>query len=202
MEYIKGTLSENESIRIDLVQNGNEPDVLKIEAGALLFGVKEFKSENGETVRLTPKQRVDILGFLKSERKKLTDTRCIKTCQSWKKSGLCNFTDYFMPGDEVDKDVVDYVMKEGEPASFSLCCMQPHNGYVVTDKGVEKEVYITFHSIGELRYEYDGLCLKGKNENQKPALESVVRIEKLISEAMKELKKYEDASRSAHEPER
>ena len=89
----------------------------------------------------------------------------MKTLKEWDESGK-SLTDYLKPGDEVDKEMVDYFMDLLPPHRMSAGYLQvgePYDHIKVEDIHGEvsiKGIYATFHKEAG-KWIYKGHCVSG-----------------------------------------
>lgn len=152
-----------------------------INVALLLCGIDTFPCRNGDDIKLSSDQILEILEFVLKERKKIAEKESIKTRIGWFNSGLPEFSDYFRPGDKVTKDVVDHFMNCVPPALQRSTCTQCGEawGSAVDENGRPRSVYITFHRLPDGNWKFDGYCFSGSNENR---LEYASYLEKQIAE--------------------
>ena len=106
-KYLRGTCDSRESVEFDISKHSQYITTCVVDADLLLCGIKTFPCNDGDDVKLTAQQQLDILELLLAERDKITSGIAVKTMESWYGSGL-NFDEYCFPGDTVGEDVVDY----------------------------------------------------------------------------------------------
>lgn len=188
-KYLRGSFNSFEAIEFHITKNGQYVTTCIINVPLLLAGIKVFHCNNGEDISLSSEQQLEILEYLQAERKKITDSFSIKTYESWLQSGL-SFYEYCFPGDEVDETIVDNFVNEVPPVTLGLSCTQIGEAYSMEpDKdGRYRTTYMTFHSIGNKRWIYDGLCFKDSTENRVDKPYNLFCFEKLIEEVRSTIK--------------
>lgn len=186
--YFKGSRDSREAIDFDVKKNGQYITTCVVTVYLLLAGVTEFPCGNGNDIKLTPKQRLEILELLQAERKKITDSYPVKTYKGWEESGLPSFEEYCFPGDEVDEAVIDHFVNSVPPVTLLASCTQAGEACSteLDDNGKHRDTYTTFHRIEGGRWVYDGQCFKGSNDNKAVKPYCQLRLEKLIEEARRE----------------
>lgn len=157
-----------------------------VDVQLLLCGVKAFPCGNGDDVKLTAQQRLEILETVREERKRITDRYPVKTYEGWQESGLPSFEDYCFPGDKVDDDMVQHFVDSVPPVLMLSFCTQAGEPYSseADERGVRRPTFTTFHDLGGGYWQFDGYCFYKENTNRytrKP------RIEELIDEARREV---------------
>lgn len=191
LKYYRGGRDSSEAIEFNVEKGGQYITTCVINVYLLLAGVEVFPCGNGDDIILTPEQRLEALEYLQVERKKITDSFPVKTYEGWLSSGLHSFEEYCFPGDEVDEAVVDHFVNCVPPVTMRLSCTQAGEAYSTEPDGDgrHRNTYTTFHSIGEGRWIYDGLCFKDNNENKVDKPYTLFRLEQLIEEARREAEK-------------
>lgn len=186
--YIKGTENSQESVEFDLPQGNSDPaKICAVNVDGLICGVDSYPCGNGEEIKLTKQEQYDILTFAKAERIKIkTASAYPKNLVSWYESGLRTFEEYFVPGDMVTEDVVDYFVNVMPPRTMNAYCVQAGEPYShEKDKhGDYKPTYITFHKISG-DWHFVGYCFAGEIANR---FTSPLRIDVRRSELMAEIK--------------
>ena len=186
--YYCGSQSNREAVAYDITRRGQYITTCVVDVQLLLCGIRTFPCGNGDDVKLTAQQRLEILETVQAERKRITDSYSVKTYEGWQASGLPSFEDYCFPGDTVDGELVTHFVNDLPPALMRSTCTQAggelscegdeHGGY--------KPTYITFHRInadGGL-WRFDGYCFCGENENR---VTRKSRLEERIDEARREV---------------
>ena len=140
---------------------------------------------NGDNVKLTAQQRLEILEEVREDWRRITDQHSVKTYEGWHESGLPSFEDYCFPGDKVDDDMVQYFVDSVPPVLMLSFCTQAGEPYSIEldEQGVKRPTFATFHDLGGGYWQFDGYCFYKENTNRctrKP------RIEELIDEAKRE----------------
>lgn len=186
--YFRGSRDTREAVEYDISDHGQYITTCVVDVDRLLCGIKVFPCGNGDDVKLTARQKLDIFELVQAERKKITSGIAVKTMDGWNGSGL-SFDDYFFPGDVVAEDVVDYFVNVVPPVLMRHDCTQAGEEVSTEkdDNGRYRATYTTFHCIGEGRWRYDGCCFKGENKNRAEKTYRQHRFEKLMMEARKEV---------------
>lgn len=84
----------------------------------------------------------------------------MKSMKDWEKSGADYFEDFFIPGDIVAKDVVDYFRNSMPPITDNAYLMQEGSAVDFIDG---KNTYTTFENTVE-GWKYKGDCHKGESK--------------------------------------
>lgn len=184
--YYPGGPEQRETVEIDLHHDGQRKVTVIVSVDLLLCGLKAFFGSEGEDITLTPKQRLEALELVRTERKKITDNYPVKTYEGWEQSGLASFDDYCFIGDTVDEEMVDYFINVVPPACMSSACAQCGEpvSYEGDEQGNYRQTYTTFHRIGDKSWQFDGDCFRGENKNRRIRK---TQLERNIEEARKEL---------------
>ena len=193
--YYRGGKDCYEAVELDEVRSdGMYITSCVVNVSLLLCGIWVHPCGNGESLELDPELRLKVLEFVQAERKKITDSYPIKTYEGWLNSGLRTFEEYCFPGDEVDEAVVDHFVNSVPPVTLRSSCTQAGEPYSTEPDGHGNcgNTYTTFHSIGEGRWVYDGLCFKNSNENRVIKPYSQCKLEQLIEEARREAEKNDE----------
>lgn len=186
-KYFRGSKDSREVVEYDIRKRGQYITTCVVDVDLLLCGIKTFPCGNGDDVKLTGKQQLDILELVAAERRKLTSGIEVKTMESWYGSGL-NFEDYCFPGDTVGEDVLDYFVNVVPPVTLRYDCVQAGEEHSCErgDDGKHRATYTTFHRTGDGRCRFDGYCFKGENKNRVEKTYSQQRFEQRLAEARKE----------------
>ena len=184
---MRGSRDSREIVEFDISKRGQYITTCVVDVSLLLCGILSFPCGNGDDVRLTGQQQLDILEFVQRQRAKLTSGIEVKTMESWYGSGL-NFDDYCFPGDTVGEDIVDYFVNVVPPVTLRYDCVQAgeEHSSEPDDSGKYRATYTTFHRTGDGRCRFDGYCFKGENQNRVEKTYSQQRFEKRLAEARKE----------------
>lgn len=189
-KYLPGSDNRREAVELDVTQNGQYITTCVVNVQMLLDGLEVFPCNSNimDDVKLTPQQRLQILELVQAERKRITDSYPIKTCEGWNESGLPTFEDYCFPGDKVDEAMVDNFVDMLSPITLSASCVQVGEPYSHEQDiyGNYKPTYITFHRFGKDIWQFDGFCFKGENQNR---VTGTSKIQQLIDETRKEREK-------------
>lgn len=186
-QYYRGSKDSREVVELRVDKRGKHITDCVVDVDLLLCGIKTFPCGNGEDLKLTAQQRVDILELVQAERKKITGGVEVKTMESWYGSGL-NFDDYCFPGDTVGEDVVDYFVNVVPPITLRSDCVQAGEEHSCerSDDGKYRATYTTFHRTGDGLCRFDGYCFKGENKNRVEKTYSQQRFDQRLAEARKE----------------
>ena len=92
--YYRGSQGSRETVTYDIVRGSQYITTCVVDVQLLLCGVKAFPCGNGDDVKLTAQQRLEILETVREERKRITDRYPVKTYEGWQESGLPSFEDY------------------------------------------------------------------------------------------------------------
>lgn len=185
--YRKGSRDSREAVEFDITRRGQYVTTCVVDVDLLTCGLKAFPCGNGDDLKLTPEQRLEILELVQAERKKITDSYPVKTYAGWQASGFRTFEDYCFPGDEVDDAMVEHFVNSVPPTLNRSTCTQDGEGYTLAtdDNGKVRTVYITFHRVDTDRWKFDGYCFYGENANRV----GQALLERRIAEARKEVAK-------------
>ena len=189
--YLRGSCDSRESVEYDISRRGQYITTCAVDVDRFLCGIRTFPCGNGDDIKLTVWQQIDILELVLDARTKITSGIEIKTMESWNRSGL-NFEDYCFPGDVVGKDIVNYFVNVVPPTLTLSFCTQAGEEHSIEldEKGVYHPTFLTFHHIGEDRWQFDGFCFYKENQNRVEKTYSQQRIERLIAEISKEVKAH------------
>lgn len=184
--YYRGSQGSRETVTYDIIRGRQYITTCVVDVQLLLCGVKAFPCGNGDDVKLTTQQRLEILETVREERKRITDRYPVKTYEGWQESGLPSFEDYRFPGDKVDDDMVQHFVDSVPPVLMLSFCTQAGEPYSseADERGVRRPTFTTFHDLGGGYWQFDGYCFYKENTNRytrKP------RIEELIDEARREV---------------
>ena len=166
--YYKGSRDSREAVEFDIFWRGNFLKTCVVNVDLLICGIGIHPCGNGDDYRLTPEQALNILETVREERRKLTERIEVKSLKSWYASGLPTFEDYFRPGDIVEEDIVDNLVNSVPPRTLRSDCTQAGEPYSAERDGDGKyrNTYTTFHRVEGGKWQYDGECFAGENENQ------------------------------------
>lgn len=167
MEYVKGSENNPESVKI--TKELDAPlgtTVCTVNADLLICGVNDFIADNKAIVHLALEEKKEILEFIKNERGKIIHKAKLKSLASWHDCGFNKFEDYFLPGDMVTKDLVDYFVNILPPVSCSSSYVQAGDAYDHRRDacGVCRATYITFTKKDGTWF-FAGYCFKNGMEN-------------------------------------
>ncbi len=185
MRYIRGTRVSSELVEFDIKKAGKYITTCVVNVNLLLYGVKAFPCGSGDDVMLTPEQRLEILEFVRCERKKITDSYEVKTYKGWCDSGLPTFEEYSFVGDTVDSEMVEHFVNSVPPMLMRSGCTQGGEAFSheCDEHGKFRPTYVTFHSLGNGRWMFDGYCFYEQNVNRYTRKS---RLDERIDEARRE----------------
>lgn len=186
--YLRGSRDTREAVEFEIRRRNQYITTCVVDVDLLLCGIKTFPCGNGDDVKLTAWQRLDILELVQAERGKITSGIEVKTIDSWEGSGL-NFDDYCFPGDTVGEDIVDYFVNVVPPVTLRSDCVQAGEEHNIErdDSGKYRATYTTFHRTGDGRFRFDGYCFKGENQNRTEKTYHQMQFEKMLMDARKEV---------------
>lgn len=127
--YYRGSQSSREAVTYDIVRGSQYITTCVVDVQLLLCGIKAFPCGNGDDVKLTAQQRLEILETVQAERKRITDSYPVKTYEGWQASGLPSFEDFCFPGDKVDDDIVQHFVDSVPPVLMLSFCTQGGEPY-------------------------------------------------------------------------
>lgn len=184
--YRKGSPDSREAVEFDITRRGQYVTTCVVDVDLLLCGFKAFPCGNGDDLKPTPERRLEILEFVQTERKKITDGLPVKTYAGWQASGFHAFSDYCFPGDKVDEEMVEYFVNSVPPVLTLSFCTQGGEAwdYKPDGKNGNRPTYITFHDLGGGYWQFDGYCFYKENTNRENGPSRLVRC---IAEARKEV---------------
>ena len=187
-KYIRGSRDSREAVEFDICKRAQYITTCVVNVELLLGGIEVFPCGNGDDVRLTPKQQVEILELVQAERRKIIDSYPVKTYEGWQQSGLQTFEDYCFPGDTVDDELVGYFVNSVPPVILRSSCTQAGESHSdeLDESGNYMPTYITFHNLGRNHWQFDGYCFNGENTNRVEKTYRQQQFEKRLAEARKE----------------
>lgn len=119
--YLRGSSDSRETVEYDIIRCGQYITTCVVDVDLLICGIKNFPCGNGDDVKLTARQQLDILEIVQDERRRITRGISAKTMDSWHRSGL-SFDEYCFPGDTVNEDIVaDFINSVPPVMTFSFC---------------------------------------------------------------------------------
>lgn len=166
--YYKGTEKSREVVAFETTA---EPlyrvTTCVVDVDLLLCGVKSFPCGSGDDVKLTLQQQRDILLLVQEEREKITHKAGPKSLADWQNSGLRTFEEYFIPGDTVTEDLVDYYITTMPPQTMWSNLVQAGEPYSHERdaKGNHRATYLTFTETDGQWY-FAGYCFSKETENK------------------------------------
>lgn len=87
-KYLRGSQDSREAVEFDITRRGQYITTCVVDVDLLISGLKAFPCGNGDDVKLTAQQRLAILELVQAERKRITDSYPVKTCEGWQASGF------------------------------------------------------------------------------------------------------------------
>lgn len=191
--YLRGSKDSYEAVEFDVTKDGGNTYITTcvINVCLLLAGVTAFPCGNGDDIKLTPEQQLEILEFVQEERRKITEGEQVKSMDGWHKSGLHSWEDYCKPGELVTEDVVDNFVNSVPPTTLRSGYVQAGEAYdsQPDGDGIWRDTYVTFtyhgkDDAGRSLWLHNGYCFKNGTDNRvdiKTSLER--RIEAVRREA-------------------
>lgn len=193
--YFRGSKDSFEAVEFDVTKDGGSTYITTcvINVCLLLAGVTAFPCGNGDDIKLTSEQQLEVLEYLQAERKKITEGEAIKSLDGWHKSGLHSWEEYCKPGELVTEDIVDEFTNSVPPTTL-------RSGYVQAgeacsseqdDDGVWRDTYTTFtyhgkDGAGRSLWLHNGYCFKNGTDNKASTETSLERrIEAAFEEQQK-----------------
>lgn len=196
--YFRGSKDSFEAVEFDITKDGGSLYITTcvINVCLLLAGVKAFPCGNGDDIRLTPEQQLEVLEFLQAERKKITEGEAVKTLDGWRKSGLHSWEEYCKPGELVTEDIVDWFVNGVPPITL-------HSGYAQAgeahsmehdDNEIWRDTYTTFtyhgkDEAGRSLWLYNGYCFKNGTDNKASTETSLERRIEAVREEIKKARR-------------
>lgn len=145
--YYRGSQVSAESVEFDITsQNGNYKTTCSIIVDLLICGISTFPCADGDDEELTLTQQLDILKLVQEERGKIIHKAGPKSLEDWENSGLGTFEDYFIPGDTVTEDLVEYFVNIMPPTTMRTDLIQIGEpfSHELDDGGCYRPTYNTF----------------------------------------------------------
>ncbi|MCC8014665.1 MAG: hypothetical protein LIO87_05670 [Eubacterium sp.] len=189
--YYKGTGTSYETIELDLHIGGKYITTVSVDVILLTGGIRTFPCGNGDDYRFNDEMYIELLKFLKEERKKITDSYPVKTFEGWHESGLHDYDDYCFPGDKVDNETVEYFINCLPPTTYKSGYVQIGDPYSCEqdENGELRYTYSTFSIInsekdseGNPLWLYNGICFENGTVN---VINDISRIDSLLEKAIK-----------------
>lgn len=193
LKYYRGSRDSYEAVEFDVTKDGGAIYVTTcvINLALLTAGVATHPCGNGDDIKLTPEQQLEILEFVQEERRKITEGEQVKSMDGWHKSGLHSWEDYCKPGELVTEDVVDNFVNSVPPTTLRSGYVQAGEAYdsQPDGDGIWRDTYVTFtyhgkDDAGRSLWLHNGYCFKNGTDNRvdiKTSLER--RIEAVRREA-------------------
>lgn len=187
-KYLRGSRDSREAVEYEITRRGQYITTCVVDVDLLLCGIKTFPCGNGDDLKLTGQQQLDILELVAEERKRITDSYTVKTYEGWHQSGLPTFEDYCKPGDMVDEEMVDYFVNVVPPVLMRSTCTQAGEPFTHerAGDGSYKPTYTTFHRVSKGLWRFDGYCFEGENDNRVEKTYHQQRFEQRLVEAQRE----------------
>lgn len=166
--YYKGTENSREVVEFETTA---EPlyrtTMCVVDIDLLLCGVASFPCGSGDDVKLTLEQQRDILLLIQEERGKLIHKAGPKSLADWQNSGLRTFEEYFLPGDTVTEDLVDYFTNIMPPQTMWNNLVQAGEPYSHERdvNGMPRATFLTF-SKQDGQWYFAGYCFSKETKNQ------------------------------------
>ena len=195
LKYYRGSRDSFEAVEFDVTKDGGSTYITTcvINVCLLLAGVTAFPCGNRDDIRLTPEQQLEVLEYLQTERKKITEGEEAKSLDDWRRSGLTAWEDYCKPGELVTEDIVDRFKNNVPPTTVRSGYMQAGETYNCEqdDNDIWKDTHATFtyhgkDSAGRSMWLYNGYCFKNGTDNK---VELKTSLERRIEAVREELKK-------------
>lgn len=166
LRYYRATPINNEVIELDLKKGGSYYTTCVVNTQLLTAGITTYPCGNGDDYRV---DRLELLHYLREERRRLAGKHPVKTFAGWEHTGL-DFEYYCSPGDKVDDELVEYFANIVPPVIYSSKYVQagePQDCVPVSkDKPTEcQNTYATFAWNGS-SWVYLGECFKGGREHR------------------------------------
>ena len=183
--YYGGNQISRECVEFSVMRGDRHITDCVVDVDHLLCGIKTFPCGNGDDLKLTLTQQLEVLKAVQSGRERFTKEP-VKTAQGWKASGVHTFGEYCKPGDLVDDEIVEHFVESVPPHLMRSSCTQAGEAYsseLDPETGKYRATWTTFHKEGDV-WIYDGECFSGQNVHRAG---EVNRLEKVIEETRKEL---------------
>lgn len=173
LKYYRGGRDRFEMVEFDVIKGGEYLTTCVVNVQMLLAGVKVFPCGNGDDLGLIPETCLEVLEFLKDERRKITDGEDIKSLDGWHKSGLHSWEDYCRPGELVTEDIVDHFVNSVPPTTLRSGYVQAGEAYDCQPDGdgIWRDTYTTFtyhgkDGAGRSLWLHNGCCFKNGTDNK------------------------------------
>lgn len=166
--YPAGPVTE-EMIGLPVVNKKTQEETECVIVTSLLLlypAIKRFPCRDGSSVKLSNKQLLELLYFLKKEREQMV-SETPKTLEGWQSTGL-NLEDFLSIGDEVDDDMVDYFINVVPPLVHFKSLVQvsePFSSEKAED-GKYRNTFITFHREHDGHWHFAGACFAYESVNR------------------------------------
>lgn len=167
--YLKGSENSREVVEFETTA---EPlyraTTCVVDVDLLICGITTFPCGSGDDVKLTLEQRKDILTLVQEERGKMIHVPGPKTMQMWHDSGLRTFEEFFLPGDTVAEDIIEYftnIMPPQTMWSGLLQAGEPYSHEYDQQTGKHRATYSTFSKVNGEWY-FAGYCFSKETKNQ------------------------------------
>lgn len=190
--YYSQTLSRPETVEYEMYDEcGEYQTTCFVNVSLLEAGIRTFPCGNGKDFEFADNQLyLKLLKYINLKRKNLVSfTLGVspgKKLYHWKQCCL-KFEDYFTVGDLVGRDVVDELISSVPPVTFRSSCTQIGEAFSFAkdEKGIAKDVYITFAVFNDKWWKFKGYCFKDCTENK---ILYKSKIQQLIEQIEKENK--------------
>lgn len=172
--YYRGGRDSYEAVELDEVRSdGMYITTCLVNVNLLTCGIEAFPCGNGDDLKLTPEQQLEVLEFVQEERRKITEGEMVKSLDGWRKSGLGTFEEYCRPGELVTEDIVEHFANSVPPKTFERGFVQAGEPYNTEpdEKGIYRSTYITFTYHGKddaalPLWLHNGYCFAGRTDNK------------------------------------
>lgn len=190
--YYSQTSNRPETVEYTMCDdNGEYITTCVINVSLLEAGIRTFPCGNGDDFEFADNLLyLKLLNYINLKRKNLVyltlGVSPVKKLYHWKQCCL-KFEDYFTVGDLVGRDVVDELINSVPPVTFRSRCTQVGEvfSFAKDEKGVAKDVFITFAVFNDKWWKFKGYCFQGCTENQ---IQYKSKIQQLIEQIEKEIK--------------
>lgn len=175
LKYYRGGRGCFEAVEYDVTKDGGSIYITTcvVNLPLLTAGVATHPCGNGDDIKLTPEQQLEILEFVQEERRKITEGEEVKSLDGWHRSGLHSWEDYCKPGELVTEDIVDQFVNSVPPTTFRSGYVQAGEAYDSQPDGdsIWRDTYTTFtyhgkDSAGRSLWLHNGYCFKNGTDNK------------------------------------
>ena len=184
LKYYRGSRDSYEAVEFDVTKDGGAIYVTTcvINLALLTAGVETHPCGNGDDIKLTSEQQLEILEFVQEERRKITEGEQVKSMDGWRKSGLHSWEDYCKPGELVTEDIVDQFVNSVPPTTLRSGYVQAGEAYdsQPDGDGIWRDTYTTFtyhgkDGAGRSLWLHNGYCFKNGTDNRADVKTSLER---------------------------